>query len=53
MKLSTVDRGTGRYEPARTVGRQVFRAAGDTYLVPFEGMTSRRFVRLHIVENLT
>ncbi|GAB3428720.1 hypothetical protein [Flindersiella endophytica] len=40
-------------EPAQIVGRRVFRAAGDTYLVLFEGLTTRRFVRLHIVENLT
>jgi hypothetical protein len=40
-------------EPAQIVRRQVFGAAGDAFLVLFEGMTTRRFVRLHIVENLT
>lgn len=33
--------------------REEARAAGDTCLVLFDGMTSRRFVRLHVAENLT
>ena len=39
-------------EPARIDGRQIFRMAGGTLLIGFDG-SSERYVHLHVVENLT